>query len=45
MHFDFTKKTARKRHNRRMALAAASAVLITIGSVVEITMLIKVGFL
>ncbi len=45
MHLDFTRKTARKRHNRRMAVAAASAMLITIGSVVEITMLIKVGFL
>jgi hypothetical protein len=45
MHFDFTEKTARKKHNRRMALAAASIVFVIVGSVVEFSMFIKVGFL
>jgi hypothetical protein len=45
MHFDFTEKTARKRHNRRMALAAASALFLVVGSVAEFVMFMNVGVL
>ena len=45
MHFDFTKKTARKRHNRRIAIAVAASVFVVVMSVWEVAMLIKVGFL
>jgi len=45
MYLDFTEKTAKKRHNRRMAIAIASGVLAAVITTVEIIVLIKVGFL
>ena len=44
MRFNFTNKTAKQRHNLRMALVVVSALLVTVCSVGEMYLLFKVVF-